>query len=185
MKLLTAYTARKAREVSARKNFWVQGPTALVAWSACRFDLRLFQCRAACTHARVGCSIHGEGAAAFLVFFPGAAVARIVPADFRPSPAERFIFRHCRRIEHSSWSKILVYLTNEQCHSCKQLLPLLIRHRILIPKSGVKLAIFMQICPKNEHLPRRLVQQSVKAMKPASASEELQAINWPANTLGG
>jgi hypothetical protein len=54
----------------------------------------------------------------------------------------------------------------------------------LIPKSGVKLTNFMQICPTNEHLPRRFMQQSVKAMRPTSASEEIQAADSPANALG-
>jgi hypothetical protein len=31
-----------------------------------------------------------------------------------------------------------------------------------IPKSGVKLAIFMRICPKNWHLPGRFMQQLIK-----------------------
>jgi hypothetical protein len=55
---------------------------------------------------------------------------------------------------------------------------------VLLPKSGVKLTNFMQICPTNEHLPRRFMQQSVKAMRPTSASEELQAADSPANALG-
>jgi len=35
----------------------------------------------------------------------------------------------------------------------------------VIPKSGVKLAILMQICQKNEHLPRRFMQQLIKFHK--------------------
>jgi hypothetical protein len=35
----------------------------------------------------------------------------------------------------------------------------------VIPKSGVKLAILMQICPKNEHLPRRFMQQLIEVHK--------------------
>jgi hypothetical protein len=42
----------------------------------------------------------------------------------------------------------------------------------------------MQISAKNEHLRRRFMQQSVKVMVPASASEELEAENSPANALG-
>jgi hypothetical protein len=56
--------------------------------------------------------------------------------------------------------------------------------KALLPKSGVKLAVFMQISAKNEHLRRRFMQQSVKVMVPASASEELEAENSPANALG-
>jgi hypothetical protein len=33
---------------------------------------------------------------------------------------------------------------------------------VLGPKSGVKLAILMQICPKNGHLRRRFMQQLIK-----------------------
>jgi phosphatidylserine/phosphatidylglycerophosphate/cardiolipin synthase-like enzyme len=35
----------------------------------------------------------------------------------------------------------------------------------LIPKSGVKLGMFMQSCPKNRHLPRRFMQQLIKLHK--------------------
>jgi len=33
------------------------------------------------------------------------------------------------------------------------------------PKSGVKFAIFMQICQKNGYLPRRFMQQLIKFLK--------------------
>ena len=33
------------------------------------------------------------------------------------------------------------------------------------PKSGVKLGMFMQSCPKNGHLPRRFMQQLIKLHK--------------------
>jgi hypothetical protein len=35
----------------------------------------------------------------------------------------------------------------------------------VVPKSGVKLAIVMQIRPKNEHLPRGFMQQLIKFYK--------------------
>ena len=52
------------------------------------------------------------------------------------------------------------------------------------PKSGVKLANLMQVRPKNEHWPRRIMQLAVKVMEPALASEELQAVKSPVNCAG-
>jgi hypothetical protein len=47
----------------------------------------------------------------------------------------------------------------------------------------VKFTIFVQNCPKNEHLTFRIMQQSVRVMKAASASEELEVANSPASAL--
>ena len=39
------------------------------------------------------------------------------------------------------------------------------QQRAFLPKSGVKLGMFMQSCPKNRHLPRRFMQQLIKLHK--------------------